>query len=74
PGEGAAIGDPDGAAVDELAALLNQAGFAPGSVTPEQADRAARLSADFADALRAARSRWRQVLWTIHPGPLRWRR
>lgn len=74
PGEGAAIDGPDGAAVDELAALLNQAGFAPGSVTPEQAERAARLSAGFADALRATRSRWRQVLWTIHPGPLRWRR
>ncbi|RLP97609.1 transglutaminase domain-containing protein [Micromonospora sp. BL1] len=74
PGEGAASGDPDGAAVDELAGLLNQAGFAPGSVTPEQAERAARLSAGFADALRAARSRWRQVLWTVHPGPLRWRR
>ncbi|MGY4898911.1 transglutaminaseTgpA domain-containing protein [Micromonospora aurantiaca (nom. illeg.)] len=74
PGEGAASGDRDGAAVDELAGLLNQAGFAPGSVTPEQAERAARLSAGFADALRAARSRWRQVLWTVHPGPLRWRR
>ncbi|MFG2070963.1 transglutaminaseTgpA domain-containing protein [Micromonospora tulbaghiae] len=74
PGEGAASGDPDGAAVDELAGLLNQAGFAPGSVTPEQAERAARLSAGFADALRTARSRWRQVLWTVHPGPLRWRR
>ncbi|WP_435819892.1 transglutaminaseTgpA domain-containing protein [Micromonospora tulbaghiae] len=74
PGEGAASGDPDGAVVDELAGLLNQAGFAPGSVTPEQAERAARLSAGFADALRAARSRWRQVLWTVHPGPLRWRR
>ncbi|MGV9373016.1 transglutaminaseTgpA domain-containing protein [Micromonospora tulbaghiae] len=74
PGEGAASGDPDGAVVDELAGLLNQAGFAPGSVTPEQAERAARLSAGFADALRSARSRWRQVLWAVHPGPLRWRR
>ncbi|MEU7952557.1 transglutaminaseTgpA domain-containing protein [Micromonospora chalcea] len=74
PGEDAAIGDPDEATVDELAALLNQAGFAPGSVTPEQADRAAGLSAGFAEALRSARPRWRQLLWTIHPGPLRWRR
>ncbi|MFJ1536915.1 transglutaminaseTgpA domain-containing protein [Micromonospora chalcea] len=73
-GEGAAIDAPDGAAVDELAALLNQAGFAPGSVTPEQAERAARLSAGFADALRSARSRWGRLLWTVHPGPLRWRR
>ncbi|MDO3686483.1 transglutaminase domain-containing protein [Micromonospora sp. C28ISP2-4] len=74
PGAGAAAGGPDEAAVDELATLLNQAGFAPGSVTPEQAERAARLSAGFADALRAARPRWRRLLWTVHPGPLRWRR
>ncbi len=67
PAEGAA-------AVDELAALLNQAGFAPGSVTPEQAERAARLSQGFADALRTARSGWGRLVWTVHPGPLRWRR
>ncbi|MCZ7476295.1 transglutaminaseTgpA domain-containing protein [Micromonospora sp. WMMC273] len=73
-GEGAAAGGPDEAAVDELAALLNQAGFAPGSVTPEQAERAARLSQGFGDALRAARSRWGRLWWTVHPGPLRWRR
>ncbi|WP_436970460.1 transglutaminaseTgpA domain-containing protein [Micromonospora tulbaghiae] len=72
-GEGAA-GGPDEAAVDELAALLNQAGFAPGSVTPAQAERAARLSQGFGDALRSARSRWGRLLWTVHPGPLRWRR
>ncbi|MEV4690497.1 DUF3488 and transglutaminase-like domain-containing protein [Micromonospora echinospora] len=74
PGEGAAIDEPDRAAVDELAALLNQASFAPGSVTPEQAQRAVGLSVGFADALRSAHSRWRQLLWTVHPGPLRWRR
>lgn len=73
-GEGAAAGGPDEAAVDDLAALLNQAGFAPGSVTPEQAERAARLSQGFGDALRSARSRWGRLLWTVHPGPLRWRR
>ncbi|WP_412098901.1 transglutaminaseTgpA domain-containing protein [Micromonospora sp. BRA006-A] len=73
-GDGAGAGGPDEAVVDELAALLNQAGFAPGSVTPEQAERAARLSQGFGDALRAARSRWGRLLWTVHPGPLRWRR
>ncbi|MFI7206053.1 transglutaminaseTgpA domain-containing protein [Micromonospora aurantiaca (nom. illeg.)] len=73
-GGGAAVGGPDEAAVDELAALLNQAGFAPGSVTPAQAERAARLSQGFGDALRSARSRWGRLLWTVHPGPLRWRR
>ncbi|WP_435152270.1 transglutaminaseTgpA domain-containing protein [Micromonospora aurantiaca (nom. illeg.)] len=74
PGAGAAAGGPDEAAVDELAALLNQAGFAPGSVTPEQAERAARLSRGFGDALRSARSRWGRLWWTVHPGPLRWHR
>ncbi|MEU9514322.1 DUF3488 and transglutaminase-like domain-containing protein [Micromonospora sp. NPDC048169] len=73
-GDGTAAGGPDESAVDELAALLNQAGFAPGSVTPEQAERAARLSQGFGDTLRAARSRWGRLLWTVHPGPLRWRR
>ncbi len=73
-GGGAAAGGPDEAAVDELAALLNQAGFAPGSVTLEQAERAARLTQGFAEALRTARSRWGRLLWTVHPGPLRWRR
>nr|WP_244933438.1 transglutaminase domain-containing protein [Micromonospora tulbaghiae] len=73
-GDGAAAGGPDEAAVDDLAALLNQAGFAPGSVTPEQAEQAARLSQSFGDALRSARPRWGRLLWTVHPGPLRWRR
>ncbi|MFD6665544.1 DUF3488 and transglutaminase-like domain-containing protein [Micromonospora chalcea] len=72
--DGTAIGGPDEAGVNDLAALLNQAGFAPGSVTPEQAQRAVGLSVGFADALHSARPRWRQLLWTIHPGPLRWRR
>ncbi|MFD6638843.1 DUF3488 and transglutaminase-like domain-containing protein [Micromonospora chalcea] len=72
--DGTAIGGPDEAGVNDLAALLNQAGFAPGSVTPEQAQRAVGLSAGFADALRSARPRWGRLLWTIHPGPLRWRR
>ncbi|MEU7808766.1 DUF3488 and transglutaminase-like domain-containing protein [Micromonospora chalcea] len=72
--DGTAIGGPDEAGVNDLAALLNQAGFAPGSVTPEQAQRAVGLSVGFADALRSARPRWRQLLWTVHPGPLRWRR
>ncbi|MFE2613811.1 transglutaminaseTgpA domain-containing protein [Micromonospora chalcea] len=72
--DGTASGGPDEADVNDLAALLNQAGFAPGSVTPEQAQRAVGLSVGFADALRSARSRWGRLLWTVHPGPLRWRR
>ncbi|WNM43105.1 DUF3488 and transglutaminase-like domain-containing protein [Micromonospora halotolerans] len=60
--------------VDELAGLLNQVAFAPGTAAPAQADRAAALATAYVAALRAARRRWRRLLWTVHPGPLRWRR
>ncbi|RZU76899.1 transglutaminase superfamily protein [Micromonospora kangleipakensis] len=60
--------------VDELAGLLNQAAFASGTPTPEQADRAAAVADGYVSALRSARPRWRRLLWTVHPGPLRWRR
>ncbi|MFE9958996.1 DUF3488 and transglutaminase-like domain-containing protein [Micromonospora sp. NPDC005299] len=69
-----ATADQPGGAVDELAALLNQVGFAPGSVTTEQAERAAALAGEYVSALRHARARWRRLLWRVHPGPLRWRR
>ncbi|MFI9530315.1 transglutaminaseTgpA domain-containing protein [Micromonospora rosaria] len=63
-----------GAGVVELAGLLNQVGFAPGTATPEQADRAVRTAREYAASLRAARPRWRRLLWSVHPGPLRWPR
>ncbi|MFE9690819.1 transglutaminaseTgpA domain-containing protein [Micromonospora sp. NPDC005806] len=63
-----------GGAVEELAGLLNQVAFAPGTATPDQADRAAALAGRYVSALRAARPRWRRLLWTVRPGPLRWRR
>ncbi|SBT47061.1 Transglutaminase-like superfamily protein [Micromonospora narathiwatensis] len=59
---------------DELAGLLNQVAFAPHTATPAQADRAADLAGRYATALRATRPWWRRLLWTVHPGPLRWRR
>ncbi|MET7471802.1 DUF3488 and transglutaminase-like domain-containing protein [Micromonospora sp. NPDC005222] len=60
--------------VGELAGLVNRVAFAPGSVDPAQADRAAAVAADYVAALRAARSRPGRLLWSLHPGPLRWRR
>ncbi|MFF3855764.1 transglutaminaseTgpA domain-containing protein [Micromonospora sp. NPDC002575] len=57
----------------ELAGLLNQLAFAPGAVADEQADRAASLAGEYVAALRAARPWWRRLLWSVHPGPLRWR-
>ncbi|MFJ8582087.1 transglutaminaseTgpA domain-containing protein [Micromonospora sp. NPDC093277] len=59
---------------DELAGLLNQVAFAPHTATPGQADRAADLAMTYAAALRVTRPWWRRLLWTVHPGPLRWRR
>ncbi|WFE36704.1 DUF3488 and transglutaminase-like domain-containing protein [Micromonospora sp. WMMD975] len=63
-----------GGAVDELAGLVNQLAFAPGTMTPGEADRAAALASAYGDALRDARPRWRRLWWRVHPGPLRWRR
>ncbi|MFC8297346.1 transglutaminaseTgpA domain-containing protein [Micromonospora orduensis] len=69
-GDGAATaGDPDG--VDELAVLLNEVGFAPGAVTPDQAVRAAEMATAYVATLRSARPWWRRLLWSVHPSPLR---
>jgi transglutaminase-like putative cysteine protease len=63
-----------GARLEELAGLLNQAAFAPGTATPEQAARAVATATEYVAALRATRPRWRRLLWSVHPGPLRWPR
>ncbi|MEV4490523.1 transglutaminaseTgpA domain-containing protein [Micromonospora coxensis] len=60
--------------VDELARLLNQVAFAPGTLTGAEADRAAAEAVSYVAALRAARPGWRRLLWSVHPGPLRWHR
>ncbi|MEU4681395.1 DUF3488 and transglutaminase-like domain-containing protein [Micromonospora sp. NPDC023737] len=57
--------------VEELAGLLNQVAFAPGTATPEQAARAVVVATAYVAALRATRSGWRRLLWSVHPGPLR---
>ncbi|MEV4726211.1 DUF3488 and transglutaminase-like domain-containing protein [Micromonospora humida] len=67
----ARAGDPG---LTELAGLLNQAAFAPGTLTDAQADRAGDIAVAYATALRAARPGWRRLLWSVHPGPLRWPR
>jgi hypothetical protein len=60
--------------LDALVAGINTVGFAPGSAEPGQAASAGRQVVAYADALRARRSWWRRLWWTVHPGPLRWRR
>jgi hypothetical protein len=49
-------------------------GFAPGHADDEQADRAGAQAVAYADALRAHRSWWRRIWWSVRPGPLRWHR
>ncbi|WP_435795608.1 DUF3488 and transglutaminase-like domain-containing protein [Micromonospora luteifusca] len=66
-----ADGTTDGPAVDDLAALLNQVGFAPGAATPDQAARAAEVAMAYVNTLRSARPWWRRLLWSVHPTPLR---
>ncbi|RQX05445.1 transglutaminase, partial [Micromonospora globispora] len=70
----ASDGDPPPTDVDDLARLLNRVAFAPGTATPEQAERATAMADRYVSALRAARPWWRRLLWSVHPGPLRWRR
>ncbi|WP_231926170.1 DUF3488 and transglutaminase-like domain-containing protein [Micromonospora echinofusca] len=60
--------------VEELAGLVNQTAFAPGTASAEQAARAVATAGDYVAALRAARPWWRRLLWSVCPGPLRWPR
>ncbi len=60
--------------LDALVAGINTVGFAPGSADHAQAEIAGRQAVAYADALRVRRSWWRRLWWSVHPGPLRWRR
>ncbi|MFC4110716.1 DUF3488 and transglutaminase-like domain-containing protein [Micromonospora zhanjiangensis] len=60
--------------IDELADLVNLASFAPGTASDEQARTAGARAVAYADALRAGLPWWRRAVWSVHPGPLRWRR
>ncbi|BCL12618.1 hypothetical protein GCM10017556_03570 [Micromonospora sagamiensis] len=65
---------PTASSVEELAALVNQVTFAPDGTDDGAATRAGRIATDYVRELRAAQPRWRRLLWSVHPGPLRWRR
>jgi hypothetical protein len=58
--------------IDELAELVNQAAFAPFATDEAQARRAGAQALAYAADLRARRSWWRRLVWSLHPGPLRW--
>lgn len=58
--------------IEELAELVNHATFAPFATDESQARRAGAQAVAYAAELRARRSWWRRLLWSLHPGPLRW--
>ena len=61
-------------ALDELAQLVNAAEFGGGRVTDADAVRAGVGATAYADELKSRRPWWKRLLWTVHPGPLRWHR
>ncbi|GAB7044336.1 hypothetical protein JCM9533A_81870 [Catenuloplanes niger JCM 9533] len=58
--------------LDDLAELMNRDAFAPDDIDQTQADHAGTQAAAYVTALRAHRPWWRRLLWSVHPGPLRW--
>lgn len=60
--------------LDELAEAVNQTVFGPGTAQDTDAEAARTRALAYIGELKARRSWWRRVLWSLHPGPLRWRR
>lgn len=60
--------------LDELARAVNQTVFGPGTAGDTEAEAARSRAVAYINELKARRSWWRRLLWTLHPGPLRWRR
>ncbi len=58
--------------LDELARLVNVLTFAELATTAEQAERAGTQAAAYVGELRARRSWWRRLRWSLDPRPLRW--
>ena len=60
--------------LDELAGLVNAAEFGAGLLAEDDARRARASATAYVGELRSRRSWWRRLIWSIHPGPLRWHR
>jgi hypothetical protein len=60
--------------LEHLADAVNQTAFAPLLTDEAQARRAATEAVAYVADLRSRRPWWRRLLWSIHPGPLRWHR
>lgn len=61
-------------ALDGLAELVNVAAFGGIRPDPARADEVGREALAYVRQLRAQQPWWRRLLWSIHPGPLRWHR
>jgi transglutaminase-like putative cysteine protease len=60
--------------VADLAHLVNTTTFGVDPPAESDAQRARTQALAYVGELRARRSWWRRLLWTVHPGPLRWHR
>jgi hypothetical protein len=58
----------------ELAGLVNTVAFTQQVTTDDAARRAGVQAAAYVGELRARRSWWRRLLWSVDPRPLRWAR
>ncbi|MEV4411244.1 transglutaminaseTgpA domain-containing protein [Catellatospora sp. NPDC049609] len=61
-------------ALDGLADAVNQTVFGAGTARDADAQAAQARAVAYIGELKARRSWWRRLIWTLHPGPLRWRR
>ncbi len=60
--------------LDELARTVNVLTFAEASVSAQEADRVSTQALAYVGELRARRSWWRRLRWSLDPRPLRWAR
>jgi len=60
--------------IDELASAVNRDAFATEPTPPQEAAAVRARAVNYVAELKARRSWWRRLLWTLHPGPLLWRR
>ncbi|MEV4537139.1 transglutaminaseTgpA domain-containing protein [Asanoa sp. NPDC049518] len=71
---GSGIGSARVPELDTLVDLVNRDAFAPDHTADADAAAAGAAARAYTARLRAVQSRWRRLVWPIHPGPLRWRR
>jgi hypothetical protein len=60
--------------IDTLAQTVNDSVFGPARADEATAGQATAQAIAFVTELKARRSWWRRLLWTLHPGPIRWQR